>query len=89
MLRASSIFETEPVDLPDQPLFLNCVVEIEAALEPLVLLVLSVPSAAASSSAETTPSLLVSRLSNTPLEPDEPLAPLAPDRKSTRLNSSR
>ena len=38
LFRSSSIFETEPVDLPDQPLFLNCVLEIETTLQPLELL---------------------------------------------------
>ena len=36
--KVSSIYETEPVDFLDQPLFLNCVLEIETALSPLELL---------------------------------------------------
>jgi 2-amino-4-hydroxy-6-hydroxymethyldihydropteridine diphosphokinase len=36
--RKSSIFETEPVDYLDQPLFLNCVVEVATPLTPLDLL---------------------------------------------------
>jgi len=36
--RISSIYETEPVDYLDQPWFLNCVVEAETTLAPLVLL---------------------------------------------------
>jgi len=38
MVRASSIYLTEPVDFVDQPWFLNCVVEAETALAPLELL---------------------------------------------------
>src|SRR5262249_48301390 len=38
VLCVSPIYETEPVDFRDQPWFLNCVVEAETALEPLVLL---------------------------------------------------
>jgi len=38
VLRASSIWETEPRDLPDQPWFLNQVVEAETDLFPLQLL---------------------------------------------------
>lgn len=34
----SSTYETEPVDYLDQPWFLNCVVEAETQLAPLVLL---------------------------------------------------
>lgn len=34
----SANYETEPVDYPDQPPFLNCVVEIETSLAPLELL---------------------------------------------------
>jgi 2-amino-4-hydroxy-6-hydroxymethyldihydropteridine diphosphokinase len=37
-LRRSSLFETEPVDFPDQPWFLNCVVEAETTLPPENLL---------------------------------------------------
>lgn len=36
--RSSAVYETEPVDYVDQPLFLNCVVEIETTLAPLELL---------------------------------------------------
>jgi len=36
--RASSIYETEPRDLPDQPWFLNQVIEIETDLFPKQLL---------------------------------------------------
>ena len=32
------MYETEPVDFADQPWFLNCVVEVETALEPAALL---------------------------------------------------
>ncbi|HSA96595.1 MAG TPA: 2-amino-4-hydroxy-6-hydroxymethyldihydropteridine diphosphokinase [Acidobacteriota bacterium] len=35
---ASSIYETEPVDRPDQPWFLNQVVEVRTELEPPALL---------------------------------------------------
>jgi 2-amino-4-hydroxy-6-hydroxymethyldihydropteridine diphosphokinase len=38
VLRASSIYETEPRDLPDQPWFLNQVIEIETDLFPMQLL---------------------------------------------------
>jgi 2-amino-4-hydroxy-6-hydroxymethyldihydropteridine diphosphokinase len=34
----SSIYETEPVDLLDQPWFLNCVVEGETTVQPATLL---------------------------------------------------
>lgn len=36
--RASSIYETEPVDFTEQPWFLNCVVEAETQVPPLELL---------------------------------------------------
>jgi 2-amino-4-hydroxy-6-hydroxymethyldihydropteridine diphosphokinase len=36
--RVSSIYETEPVDLREQPWFLNCVVEAQTKLTPLDLL---------------------------------------------------
>jgi 2-amino-4-hydroxy-6-hydroxymethyldihydropteridine diphosphokinase len=36
--RISSIYETEPVDLREQPWFLNCVVEAQTSLPPLELL---------------------------------------------------
>jgi 2-amino-4-hydroxy-6-hydroxymethyldihydropteridine diphosphokinase len=38
VLRRSSIYETEPVDVLEQPWFLNCVVEAETSLEPRELL---------------------------------------------------
>jgi 2-amino-4-hydroxy-6-hydroxymethyldihydropteridine diphosphokinase len=38
VLRRSSIYETEPVDLLAQPWFLNCVVEAETSLGPRQLL---------------------------------------------------
>jgi 2-amino-4-hydroxy-6-hydroxymethyldihydropteridine diphosphokinase len=38
VLRRSSIYETEPVDLIAQPWFLNCVVEAETSLGPRQLL---------------------------------------------------
>ncbi len=38
VLRRSSIYETEPVDLIAQPWFLNCAVEAETSLEPRQLL---------------------------------------------------
>ncbi|MCK7476903.1 MAG: 2-amino-4-hydroxy-6-hydroxymethyldihydropteridine diphosphokinase [Candidatus Moduliflexus flocculans] len=38
VVNASSIYETEPVDLPDQPLFLNQVLEVRTALDPPALL---------------------------------------------------
>ena len=38
ILRRSSIYETEPQDLPDQPWFLNLVVEVETELFPRMLL---------------------------------------------------
>ena len=36
--RASSVYETEPVDMREQAWFLNCVIEVETALPPLRLL---------------------------------------------------
>jgi 2-amino-4-hydroxy-6-hydroxymethyldihydropteridine diphosphokinase len=36
--RVSSFYETEPADVPDQPWFLNCVVEVETDQTPLDLL---------------------------------------------------
>jgi 2-amino-4-hydroxy-6-hydroxymethyldihydropteridine diphosphokinase len=36
--KVSSLYETEPVDLREQPWFLNCVVEAEAHFDPLMLL---------------------------------------------------
>jgi 2-amino-4-hydroxy-6-hydroxymethyldihydropteridine diphosphokinase len=38
VLRRSSLYETEPVDLLDQPWFLNCVIEAETSVEPCALL---------------------------------------------------
>jgi len=38
LLRISSVYETEPVDRPDQPWFLNLVVEAETELFPRMLL---------------------------------------------------
>ena len=38
LLRVSSVYETEPVDVLDQGWFLNCVVEIETGLAANVLL---------------------------------------------------
>src|SRR5690348_1251053 len=38
IVRASAIYETEPRDVPDQPWFLNQVVEIETSLFPKQLL---------------------------------------------------
>lgn len=38
VLRRSSIYETEPRDLPDQPWFLNLVIEVETELFPRMLL---------------------------------------------------
>jgi 2-amino-4-hydroxy-6-hydroxymethyldihydropteridine diphosphokinase len=34
MLAVSSLYETQPVDVPDQPWFLNCVAAIETDLTP-------------------------------------------------------
>src|SRR3990172_2347239 len=36
--RASSVYETEPVDMREQTWFLNCVIEAETSLPPLRLL---------------------------------------------------
>ncbi|MGB8959895.1 MAG: 2-amino-4-hydroxy-6-hydroxymethyldihydropteridine diphosphokinase [Candidatus Aminicenantales bacterium] len=38
VLAASSIYETEPVDYPDQPWFLNQVLEVRSELDPPALL---------------------------------------------------
>jgi 2-amino-4-hydroxy-6-hydroxymethyldihydropteridine diphosphokinase len=38
LVKESSIYETEPVDVPDQPDFLNLVCEVETVLEPESLL---------------------------------------------------
>lgn len=40
VLRASSIYETEPVDYPDQPWFLNQVLRVRSELEPPELLIM-------------------------------------------------
>jgi len=38
VVRASGVYETEPRDVPDQPWFLNQVVEVETSLFPKQLL---------------------------------------------------
>ena len=38
LVRESSLYETEPVDVPDQPDFLNLVCQVETPLEPESLL---------------------------------------------------
>ncbi|HEY7338557.1 MAG TPA: 2-amino-4-hydroxy-6-hydroxymethyldihydropteridine diphosphokinase [Bryobacteraceae bacterium] len=38
VVRASSVYETEPRDVPDQPWFLNQIVEVETSLFPKQLL---------------------------------------------------
>ena len=38
LVKESSIYETEPVDVPEQPDFLNLVCQVETALEPESLL---------------------------------------------------
>lgn len=38
LVRKSSVYETQPRDVPDQPWFLNQVVEIETSLMPMQLL---------------------------------------------------
>jgi 2-amino-4-hydroxy-6-hydroxymethyldihydropteridine diphosphokinase len=38
IVKASSVYETEPVDFPDQPWFLNQVVEVRTDLDPPALL---------------------------------------------------
>lgn len=38
IVKASSVYETEPVDLPDQPLFLNQVLEVRAEIDPPAML---------------------------------------------------
>ncbi len=38
VLRQSSLYETEPVDVLDQPWFLNCALEAKTSLAPLELL---------------------------------------------------
>jgi 2-amino-4-hydroxy-6-hydroxymethyldihydropteridine diphosphokinase len=42
--RISSVYETEPVGLPDQPWFLNIAVEVETSLAPQELLPRSSPA---------------------------------------------
>ncbi|MBN2264264.1 MAG: 2-amino-4-hydroxy-6-hydroxymethyldihydropteridine diphosphokinase [Candidatus Aminicenantes bacterium] len=41
LVKASSVYETEPVDRADQPWFLNQVLEVESGLEPGPLLALA------------------------------------------------
>ncbi len=36
--RVSSLYETEPVEMKEQPWFVNCVVELRTTLPPLVLM---------------------------------------------------
>jgi 2-amino-4-hydroxy-6-hydroxymethyldihydropteridine diphosphokinase len=38
VIHVSSFYETEPVDLREQPWFLNCVLEVETEVQPLELL---------------------------------------------------
>jgi 2-amino-4-hydroxy-6-hydroxymethyldihydropteridine diphosphokinase len=38
VVRASSLYETEPVDVPDQPWFLNQAIEVRTGLDPQALL---------------------------------------------------
>ena len=38
LVRKSSLYETEPVDVPDQPVFLNLVCQVKTPLEPESLL---------------------------------------------------
>lgn len=38
VVRLSSVYRTQPVDLPDQPEFLNCVCKVRTSLKPLPLL---------------------------------------------------
>lgn len=38
VVQASSIYETEPVDVPDQPYFLNLVCQVKTEVEPETLL---------------------------------------------------
>jgi 2-amino-4-hydroxy-6-hydroxymethyldihydropteridine diphosphokinase len=40
IVRASSLYETQPVDFPSQPWFINQVVKIDAGIEPQDLLIL-------------------------------------------------
>jgi 2-amino-4-hydroxy-6-hydroxymethyldihydropteridine diphosphokinase len=41
VVRASSVYRTEPVDVPDQPWFLNQVIEVRTSLAPHDLLALA------------------------------------------------
>lgn len=41
VMRASPVYETEPVDLREQPWFLNCVIEAKTSLTPEELLALA------------------------------------------------
>lgn len=41
LVKASSVYETEPVDRADQPWFLNQVLEVESGLEPVLLLAMA------------------------------------------------
>ncbi len=47
MLAVSALYETQPVDVPDQPWFLNCVVAIETGKTPRELLQLALQIEAA------------------------------------------
>jgi 2-amino-4-hydroxy-6-hydroxymethyldihydropteridine diphosphokinase len=47
LLAVSSLYETQPVDLPDQPWFLNCVAAIETGKTPRELLQLALQIEAA------------------------------------------
>jgi 2-amino-4-hydroxy-6-hydroxymethyldihydropteridine diphosphokinase len=38
IIRASSVYRTQPVDVPDQPWFFNQALEVRAGMSPLVLL---------------------------------------------------
>src|SRR5260370_38269143 len=38
VIRVSSFYETEPVDLREQPWFLNCAVEVETHFDAIMLL---------------------------------------------------
>lgn len=40
IVRTSSLYETQPVDLPSHPWFINQVIEIDAGIEPRNLLIL-------------------------------------------------
>jgi 2-amino-4-hydroxy-6-hydroxymethyldihydropteridine diphosphokinase len=47
LLAVSAFYETQPVDVPDQPWFLNCVAAIETELSPRELLALALQIEAA------------------------------------------